>query len=88
MERIVAHLEIKGGKDGTVGRNVVIGGQETESSNVWRRIGEVVYTLVEACISGSFDEGAGQIKRVQDFESPRVAQENAKSKMWDDSAIM
>jgi hypothetical protein len=36
---------------------------------------------------GGFDERNGQIKIIQDFENTRVAQENAKSRIWDGTTI-
>jgi hypothetical protein len=87
MKGVVGDDEIQRGEDGTIGRDMTIRGQKTEGLNIRRRIHKVVHALVKACMRRSFDKGAGQIKIIQNFESARIAQENAKSRIRDDTAV-
>ena len=87
MKGVVGHLEIKWGENGTIGGDMTIGGQKAESLDVRWRIHEVVHAFIKTCMRRSFDEGAGQIKIVQNFESARISQENAKSRIRDDTAV-
>jgi hypothetical protein len=87
MKWVVGDDEIQRGEDGTIGRDTTIRGQKTKGLNIRRRIHKVVHALVKTCMRRSFDKGAGQIKIIQNLESARISQENAKSRIRDDTAV-
>jgi hypothetical protein len=79
MKRIVGDVEIEGGQNGTISWNRTIRGEEAKGLHVRRGVGEVIHAFVETSVSGGFDDGAGQIKIIENFESAGISQENAKT---------
>ncbi len=79
MKRIVRDVEIEGGQNGAISWNRTIRREEAKGLHIWRGVGEIIHAFIKTSVSGGLDDGAGQIKIIENFESTRISQENAKT---------